>query len=218
MKEDQDSRRVINHKRMRVVVGIIAVLLSPVVWVLAGESPELTSVSISYWTDSRDVFVGSLIAVGFFLSAYNGAGDGKDWEYYLSRAGWILATCVAIFPTAGFDELDVPAAWVMAVSQLLCLTPEKIHYTAAILLFACLFALIWFFSNRAKQKGKPGRAAFYRATGIAMILGIAVLMLAGWVFWAEAWGLTLFGIGWFVAGTYKHEDPASQQSQTAEQV
>lgn len=73
-------KREINYKTMRVVVGIIAILLAPLVHFFSGSQEELTSISISYWTDARDIFVGSLVAVGFFLFAYNGQGGKADGE------------------------------------------------------------------------------------------------------------------------------------------
>ncbi len=207
------SKRQINHKIMRIVVGIIALLLSPTVWFLSGGENELTSISISYWTDSRDVFVGSLIAVGFFLSAYNGEGDGRDWEYYLSKAACVFAICVAIFPTEGFSYVYTPAKWVRTISELIRLTPETIHSCAAVLLFMCLIALMWFFSVRAMGKGKSSRAYFYRGVSILMVVGIVGMPLVGKVFelndtifWVEVWELTLFGIGWLVAGSYKTDN------------
>lgn len=202
------ANRQINHKVMRVIIGIIALFLSPAVWILSKK--QLSSISISYWTDAHDIFVGSLIAVGFFLSAYNGAGNGRDWEYYLSKLACIFAICVALFPTKGFSDSDVPAAWVRAILEPLGLVPEVIHNTAAVLLFACLVALMWFFSVRAKSKGKPGRAYFYRSVSILMGVGIAAILIVGnvlklndTIFWVEVWGLTLFGLGWLVAGSYK---------------
>ena len=52
--------RQINYKTMRVMVGIIAIILAPVVCLLADVDHPLTSISISYWTNSHDIFVGSL--------------------------------------------------------------------------------------------------------------------------------------------------------------
>ena len=36
MQTELSSKRQINHKVMRVIVGVIALLLSPVVWLLSG--------------------------------------------------------------------------------------------------------------------------------------------------------------------------------------
>ena len=212
MQTEQSRQRLINHKVMRIIVGVIALLLSPAVWLLAGGEHELTSISISYWTDSRDIFVGSLIAVGFFLSAYNGAGEGRDWEYYLSKFACVFAISVALFPTTGFSDGNIPAKWIQVLAGLVGLLPVSIHYVSSVFLFVCLIALMWFFSNRAMQKGKPGRAYFYRGVSILMGAGIVAIYLIGKIldlrdttFWVEYWGLSLFGLGWLVAGSYKTE-------------
>ncbi len=195
------------------IVGAIALVLSPAVWILSGGGNELTSISISYWTDARDVFVGSLIAVGFFLSAYNGTGDRRDWEFWLSKAACVFAVCVALFPTEGFSSADIPADWIQAVAASIGLMPDRVHVGAAVLLFACLIALMWFFSVRAMNKDKPIRAYFYRVVAVLMAIGIACGLIVaivgglnGMTFWVEAWSLTLFGVGWLVAGSYRSED------------
>ena len=203
------AKRQINYKTMRRIVGAIALLLAPVVWILSGE-PELTSISISYWTDSRDVFVGALIAIGFFLSAYNGAGEGKDWEFWLGKAAGVFATCVALFPTRGFSSTDLPAEWVRAITGAIGVEPKSLHYGAAVLLFACLIGLMYFFYRHAMDKEQPGRAYFYLGVSILMVVGMAgvffigkLLHLSDTIFWVEVCGLTLFGAGWLRAGTYQ---------------
>jgi hypothetical protein len=214
-KETQMNRQI-NYKTMRVVVGAIAILLAPVVFLLAGSREPLTSISISYWTDARDIFVGSLIAVGFFLFAYNGSGGGKDLEFYLSKLSCVFAICVALFPTEGFDINDMPPVWAADLAGFFGLKAHHVHYGAAVLLFVCLIAMMWFFSVRAKGKGETFRAYTYRAIGILMVVGILVIMILGSIFsWTnkillvEIWELELFGIGWLIAGTYRNEAKAS---------
>ncbi len=204
--------RQINYKVMRVIVGCIAILIAPTVYLLSGRGTELTSISISYWTDSRDIFVGSLIAVGFFLSAYSGAGNKRDWEYFLSKAACVFAICVALFPTEGFSDSNIPAQWVLVITKTMNIQSIYIHYGSAILLFACLIVMMWFFSIRAMGKGRPRRAYFYRTDSVLMAVGIIVLFVYGkitnissMILLIEIWGLTLFGIGWLVAGSYKTE-------------
>ena len=75
---------------------------------------------------------------------------------------------------------------------------------------------MWFFSIRAKDKGKHNRAKFYRGVSVLMGAGIVSLFVIGKVFmlndmtfWVDAWGLTLFGLGWLVAGSYKSDNPTS---------
>ena len=209
--------RQINYKAMRVIVGLITILLAPTVYLLAGTGAKLESISISYWTDSHDIFVGALFAVGFFLAAYNGSGSFKDWEYILSKLACFFAVCIALFPTKGFSENDVAAKWISFVSELINLEITTIHYGSAIFLFVCLIAMMWFFSNRAKRKSKPVRALFYRCISILMGVGIVVLFAFGNIMGLETtillvewWGLTLFGIGWLTAGAYKSEPELNQ--------
>ena len=202
-------RREIDYRAMRVIIGSIAILLAPFVYIFSGHG-ELTSISMSYWTDARDIFVGSLIVVGFFLSAYNGEGYKRDWEFYISKVACVLAVCVALFPTAGCSALNVAPVWTVKLSGFFGLRPQHIHYGSAILLFACLIAMMWFFSSRALCKGKRGRAYFYRIIAILMAVGILSLLYMGYllnwkntVLYVEILGLSLFGVGWLAAGTYK---------------
>lgn len=212
--------RQIDYKTMRIVVGLIALLLAPTVCWLADVDKPLTSISISYWTNSHDLFVGALIAVGFFLSAYNGTGYRRDWEFYLSKVSFVCATCVALFPTEGFDPCtNIPPSWTVRVADAVGLKPQFIHYGSAILLFSCLIALMWFFAGRAEKKGKRGRARTYRAISLLMVGGIVVLFALGKRYdlekvtlYIETWALTLFGIGWLLAGCYRTNEtqPADQ--------
>ena len=214
MQTQEKAMRVINHKTMRAIIGSIAILM-PIFVVLLSGYQELSSISISYWTDSHDIFVGSLIAVAFFLSAYNGTGTcGKDMEYWLSKAAFIFALCVALFPTTDFNECeDCAPQWIMYISDSISLEPHEIHNTAAILLFICFFFLISFFSTRAKKKGKLFRSKFYQGISLSMLFGMPSVYffgkISGWyepIFAVEVFGLSLFGVGWLVAGWYKTEN------------
>lgn len=202
-------QRQINYKTMRKIVGLIAVLLAPVVGWLADSDEPLSSISISYWSNAGDIFVGSLIAVGFFLFAYNGTGENKDWEYVLSKFACFFAICVALFPTQGDQPSDTAPSWTIELANLLGLQPMNVHFIAAILLFVCLVLMMWFFSNRAKKKDKLARAYIYRTISILMVSGMIALFLFGKLterpettLLVEAWGLSFFGLGWLVAGYY----------------
>lgn len=210
MQTGPSMSRQINHKTMRVVVGIIALVLSPLTYFLSGV--HLTSISGSYWTDAQDIFVGSLVAVGFFLSAYNGAESKRDLEFYLSKFACLFALCVAFFPTEDKIGNGMPAVWIESISGALGLKTMYIHYGAAVALFVSLVIMMWFFSVRAKMKGKQFRAYLYRGISIAMAVGIIGFIIAGqccglksYIFWLEFWGLSLFGLGWLIAGSYKTE-------------
>lgn len=212
MPQPHAFERVINHRRMRQLVGYIAFLLPPVVVLLSGKK-GLDSISISYWTDSQDIFVGALFAVGFFLAAYNGRGKCGRLEKGLSRAACLFAILVALFPTTGFDPKDVPHAWVSFLARIVGQEPPVIHYFSAVLLFVCLFLMLVVFSFRASRKGKPLRSLMYLFFSLGMLLGLPTLYIilecifhrSDTIFWVEWAGLWLFGFGWFLAGTYKVE-------------
>jgi hypothetical protein len=96
-----------------------------------------------------------------------------------------------------------------------------LHKGAALGLFACLIAMMFFFSSRAKSKGKLERAIIYRSVAVLMgsgivigfVIGDLILKIETTLFWVEFWALTLFGIGWLVAGAYHSEDENEQSSE-----
>lgn len=222
MQRNEPPNRIINHKVMRAIIGLIALQMPLTVLYLSGRQ-DLTSISICYWTHSRDIFVGSLIAVGFFLSAYNGTGKRRDLEYWLSKVACFFAICVAFFPTEGFsNEKDIPAKWILDFSKSIGQTPATIHNCAAILLFLCLFFLMLFFSCRAKEKGKLFRSKLYLGVSLCMLLGMpsVYFILNAFerndpIFWVELLGLGLFGFGWIVAGFYHTEDSTADKDAAA---
>jgi hypothetical protein len=204
--------RQINHKVMRVIIGIIALLLAPAVYLLSDNQSDLTSISISYWTDSHDIFVGSLFATGFFLSAYNGSGNGRDLEFYLSKASGVFSVGIALFPAYGFSDSDIPAKWILNITDFFHVDSFEVHNVFAALFFLCLIIMMWLFSDRAMGKKKKGRSYFYRSVSISMAAGILLIVIIGritdyskTILIAEIWGLTLFGAGWLAAGSYRTE-------------
>ncbi len=205
--------RQIDFRSMRMVIGLLAFFVSPVVWFLAERT--LDSISISYWTAAGDVFVGTLVAIAFFMFAYEGSSGRRDLEYWLSKISSFFALLIAFFPTSGFDDGGpyVPAWWASKVAGFLHVEVPTIHFTSAIIFFGCLTTVIFFFAGRAKEKGHPQRAIVYRTIGILIVAGIAagtlaitVLDFEGALFYTEWWALAWFGTGWFLAGSYRAGD------------
>ena len=111
---------------LRLIVGFIAFALPPIV--ISITATMTSSISASYYTNARDVFVGLLFVIGAFLLAYNGRSRdldpdtvgkfwqqlGKFWsgaiefrigmrkieERVVSLIGGVAAICAALFPTA----------------------------------------------------------------------------------------------------------------------
>lgn len=207
----EEGRRVVDHKTVRIGIGIVALFMPISVLLFAGKDVgKMDSISASYWTDSRDIFVGCMTAVAFALASYNGTGVcSRDSEYWLSKLAGMSALVVALIP-AGCKlnaSCDTPVSWVAAVSAG---HHDAIHTLFAVLLFACLVLLMGFFSLRAKYKQQYIRSNGYCMISLLMLFGIPVVYLFGNdgqryapMFWSELYGLALFGIGWLCAGAYR---------------
>ncbi|MFY0688197.1 MAG: hypothetical protein JXQ90_13580 [Cyclobacteriaceae bacterium] len=209
MTASKGATRVVNHKILRAGTGIIAIILPLMVQWLSTVK-NLSSVSMSYWTDSGDIFVGSLTAIAFFLAAYNGTSEiKKDMEYWVSKCAGLFALLVALIPThCTLLACGTVPQWVMTITLN---NPRFVHNAAAILLFVCLFLLIRVFAKRAKAKGRENRSLIYNSISLGMLIGMPAIAIIGkltdwqeWIYWLEVVGLMLFGLGWLIAGTYKN--------------
>jgi quinol-cytochrome oxidoreductase complex cytochrome b subunit len=187
---------VFDYRTLRLLVGLVAFTLPVLVKLLS--STPISSVSASYYTEARDVFVGSLFVIGALMWAYNGHTHREKW---VSKIASIAAIIVAIFPTTcNLCEIDLKSV---------------IHYIAAIVLFSTIayFCLGPFRKNTKGHKGKKGRrATIYLVCGWIIIgcmlgTGIAKLTLPvelqkslAITFVAEFVALWAFGVAWIVAG------------------
>ena len=87
------------------------------VWLLLFDGIWLTSVSASYHTGMRDVFVGSMWAIGVFLIFYQGPDrhDEKKGDDRLGTVAGLAAIAVAVLPTrppTGATSTDVWVGYV----------------------------------------------------------------------------------------------------------
>ena len=194
----QNSTPVFDYRALRLLVGCIAFALPIIVSVVS--TTPLSSISASYYTEARDLFVGLLFFVSAFLWAYNGHTPS---EARASKIASLAAILVAVFPTS----CDT------------CNTDLKalIHYGAAFTLFAMLqyFCFGPFRKNTKGQVGKKGlRSKIYFFCGWVMLAcilsaGAAEIMPSGEAaqtlpikYWAEFVALAAFGVAWVVAGKY----------------
>ncbi|MBO6576877.1 MAG: hypothetical protein JJ896_16095 [Rhodothermales bacterium] len=196
-----DGRTLVSFLTLRRVVGALGVLL-PIVLVLGSNAldpqPGLQeSISDYYGTAMRDVFVGVLFAIGWFLFSYRGYDVRDDLAGDLAC---LFAMGVALFPTTSAD----PAI-------------RNVHFASAALLFLVLayFSLYLFTKSRVgtpMTREKRLRNRVYRICGVLMLLCIALIAVYKWgfedtalahwkpVFWLESIALWAFGWSWFVKG------------------
>ncbi|HEU0014097.1 MAG TPA: hypothetical protein VFQ45_10460 [Longimicrobium sp.] len=180
-----------------------------------------SSISAYFHTGMREVFVGSLCAIGVFLLAYRGY-DRRD--RVLSNIAGVCALLVALFPTfeasreasdtatrapdsvTFFSGADAPDPHVVGY----------VHFAAAAAFFALLawISLVQFTKSdtSAPTREKRERNIIYRLCGwviLGCIAAIAVAKLllddaaersSHFVFWFEAIAVVAFGISWLVKG------------------
>lgn len=188
------DKPVFDCRTLRLVMGLIALSLPFIVTAISAQ--RLESISASYYTDARNVFVGLMFVVGAFLFAYNG------WtmrQAVASKFASLGAVLVALFPTA--CKLCEPGL------------SSHIHQFGAALLFSIL-AYFCLGPFRDKTKGQGGKKALrsriYLVCGVLIIAAMLAVLLVPdeikqtWriVFWAEAIALSSFGVAWVVAGKY----------------
>jgi len=175
-------------------MGLIALILPWIVCLLASES--LFSISHSYYSEARDVFVGLMSVVAAFLLAYQGH---SFFQACFSKLASFAALGVAFFPVVCIG----------CESSLV----GNIHNISAVVLFS---VLAYFCLGPFRQKTKAGsakaalRSKIYLYCGLLMVLSMLSILFIPEelqleyevIFWAEAIALTAFGTAWVVAGKY----------------
>lgn len=188
---------LVSYQVLRRVVGLLGIFL-PVVLGVGGlliyGSLE-NSISDYYATPLRDVFVGLLFVIGWFLYTYHGY---DDWDNRIGNAAGLMALGVALFPAIS------PHPWIRVV-----------HFSCATILFLLLayFSMGLFTKTASHVPPTPRkliRNQIYRICGALILASIALLALfyvRSWpaelyqarpVFWLESIALWAFGFSWFV--------------------
>src|SRR4051794_40937799 len=96
---DDTANFVASFLFMRRGIGILGVALPialPLLYgIIAGQWHLLNSMSRYYYTDTRNIFVGTLCAIGVFLFCYR----YKPSDFWVSNAAGLAAITVALCPT-----------------------------------------------------------------------------------------------------------------------
>lgn len=207
-RDEKDERLLVSYLTLRKVVGALGVGLPvalAVLGVLMFESWHvLDSMSDYYHFRTRDIFVGVLFVLAWFLFAYKGYDAVDD------RAGdfaCLFALGVALCPTGHPGWQGVVHPW-----------------SAAGLFFVLAYFSFFLFTksdvDREDQSPeKRKRNVFYRFCGVAMLVFIVTIGLSYWllseairqdtnlVFWMEWLALWAFGASWYVKGKTLWKDP-----------
>ena len=224
MDDGVDSKRslVISYLTLRRTIGILGtsfpfvLFFGAVIFFGAGIQHSISSY---YYTGMRDVFVGTLCAIGFFLLSYRGYERADN---VAGDLGCVFAVCVAIFPT-------ITSSSATGYAHII----DYIHLAFAALFFLTLiyFSLFLFTKtdpNRPPSKRKIQRNKIYKVCGNTMSLCILLVVVYELlpdevmsfirsykpVFWLEAIAVVAFGISWLTKGEAILKDEAQPLEET----
>jgi len=200
------SSEIVSYRTLRRVVGVLGVSLPIVlaVWgfVLFAEIRLEPSISDYYLLRTRDVFVGVLFAIGWFLFTYRGYDERDD---HAGNLACVFSLGVALSPNGGSQSEHI----VHVVSA-----------TALFLVLAYFSFFLFTLSDGWPTAQKIVRNRIYRTCGatIAVCIGaiggeslfmhVASSNCFSAVFWLESIALWAFGISWFVKGETVFKDDA----------
>ncbi len=215
----RSEQLIISFLSIRKAIGILGIAL-PIVLLLGSfilsDCQEVQgSISAYYYTVMRNVFVGILCAVSFYLFSYNGY-DKTD--RILSCFCGLASLGVAFLPTSVDPPLSSCVTKIVEGSII-----STIHFLSALAFFSIsayvsIFQFTKGSSSPTNQKLK--RNTVYRACGIVMVLCIVTIGLytailkeqfpslidLNPIFWLETFALWGFGISWLVKGEFLLED------------
>lgn len=199
------------YRRLRRVIGYLGLLLAVMLVVLSGVSlfktPVQPSISHYYFTNLKELFTGTLCAVGLFMICYKGHGNASVLknDNLLTNLAGVMAIGVALVPTtplkgsvAGYTLLPYSLGW--------------LHYTfAGTLFFAFALLAINVFTLGQQRNNLPVSAFnennIYRLCGYSILgfiilvpIAVALEVYTYSTLVLEALSLLAFGIAWLVKG------------------
>jgi hypothetical protein len=223
MKKELSTERslIISYMTLRKAIGFLGVGLPFVVSLgalIIFRTGLQGSISSYYYTGMRNVFVGILWAIGFFLISYKGYGTADTVAGIL---GCIFAVGITLFPTAPENN---PSAGALLIGH--------IHLTFAALFFLTLiFFSLYLFTKTSKDKKrnpvtprKRQRNVVYIVCGVTMAVCILLIGIYQFlpdsaksplkafdpIFWLETIAIITFGISWLVKGETILKDQVDQ--------
>lgn len=180
----------VNTIRLRVVLGIFAILLPWIVALLNGEIPE--SISATYYVPQCITpFMGILISSSILLMCYKGY-DRLD-DVILSLCG-ITGLCICLFPT--YTTLYET----VGTFQLVPKTSSMLHNISAIIFFGLLAYNSFFLFTKGSDtptRNKKIRNIIYRVCAVGMIASFLIMLLPYFriqIWLVETIALSFFGL------------------------
>lgn len=207
-----DNDLIISYQRLRQALGVVAVLLPFVLalgaWAFEG-IPWADSISAYYYTSMRDVFVGTMFAVGIFLYCYRGQ-DTQD--NILSNIAGLAAAGIGLLPMQPeYSRVLIERHRDIAGPN--CYVPHGFlgyHFYAVATFFAIVSYLAIFRFTKIDHPpltdAKRARNRVYVLCGIVMIACFAWIGLLKWrapdaaIVVPESGAVVAFAIAWLTKG------------------
>lgn len=210
------SSLVFSYLILRKTIGLLGItfplVLSVGALIIFGTDIQ-DSISSYYHTGMRDVFVGTLFVMGFFLLSYRGYERADDIAGDLAC---VFAVGVAIFRTTPDGAASGGTDFI-----------GYIHLTFAALFFMTLIYFSLFLFTKTDLSRQPTRRKLlrnkvYKACGFAMSICILLIVVHSFlptevalrveqynlVFWLQTIAIVAFGISWLTKGEAILKDEA----------
>jgi hypothetical protein len=207
---EKTNTLVLSYIGVRRAIGVsgflLPILLGPAGWLIFGVEIQ-DNISNYYHTKLRDVFVGTMCAIGIFLYCYR----GYDWvENWTANLGCLSAIGVALFP---LDANSDPLFQKSIIGYLHTASGGMFFLTLA------FYSIVHFprtQDTKQESDSHPTERKFiYRATGIVILLSLAamgsylLLLPVEWkrslnrynfLFWMESIAVWSFASAWLTKG------------------
>lgn len=210
-----ESYDVFTYRRIRRAIGYLGICL-PILLVCLPlfsffKTPIQFSISHYYYTNFREVFTGTLFAVGLFLIKYKGHGNKSVWknDNLLTNIAGFMAIGVALVPTNPENASAKIYTFIPYSHEWL----GWLHYGFAAMLFLIfsLLAINVFTIGQEKETNLPKSAVdennIYRFCGYSILVFIIMVPISAKfkifpysTLLFEALSLFVFGVAWLIKG------------------
>jgi len=211
-----ESHDVFTYRRIRRAIGYLGISLPIILVCLSFIKFFKTSIQLSishyYYTNLREIFTGTLCAVGLFLIRYKGHGNVSIWknDNLLTNIAGIMAIGVALVPT---NPNNNPSEKIYTLIPYNDSWLGWLHYGFAGMLFLIfsLLAINVFTIGQETETGTPksmiNENNIYKFCGYSIIVFIIMVPISskfGLFSYStllfEALSLFVFGVAWLIKG------------------
>ena len=202
----------ISYLQLRTLIGFLGIFLpficiAGTIW--CNNFSVLDSISLYYYTNIRDIFVGIMICISIFLITYHGY---TAFDNVITNISGIAGILIGLFPCQNLECKERVSVLVLdsVVSNYVHLIAVLVFFT--ILAVNSIFCFTKSDTSIRKKSKKYYRNALYRTSGIVILVCLIVLIWITFftsVAFRQATKITMllesvmlfaFGISWLVKG------------------